>query len=612
MSIRAEYERRRAQSLAEDKRLDGWSALYGNGRVLLVVVFGVAALRAWNGEHPQPWNLHLGLFGLLVLTLILQGIVDRRRAGHRRRAGLYERWLARLEGRWTTFASNGDHLATREHPYARDLDIVGRGSLFQLVDATRTAQGESTLARWLLAPSSVKEVETRKGTVQALAQELDARERLALPSSEEEQARVDERPIVSWGESAPLFVIPLAIRIASYVLPPVGLALLWTILQAVHEGRTVMPWFLWGLVVLGIDLGIVFATRRRVRAIAAVAEHTERQLVGILPLFEAAATTPAKTSRLKEIDAALAGAIDATRSLRRRITVFQSRANIFVAVLSPVLLWDLHSASLLEGWRRTHGRAMRAWFDALGELEALASLAGYTAEHPDDVWPELVDGPLACEAESLGHPLLPPDRCVRNDVSLHGPGSVLLVTGSNMSGKSTLLRALGVDVVMALAGLPVRAKRLRVSEVQVATAMRVSDSLQEGESFFLAEVKRLKQVADLAGQARPVLFLLDEILQGTNTRERSLGARGVVAHLSHVGSAGLVSTHDLSLVQLGTSLGDRVRYAHFTDQVDGDQMTFDYRMRPGVVQTSNALRLMRAVGLAVEIPADDAGVTQQQ
>jgi DNA mismatch repair ATPase MutS len=302
--------------------------------------------------------------------------------------------------------------------------------------------------------------------------------------------------------------------------------------------------------------------------------------------------------------AALQDAVAATESLRRRVSAFQSRANLILAVLSPFVLWDIHTALLLQlWWARWHDKVV-GWLAGLGTIEALSALATYASEHPDDVWPELVDGPLVFEAEALGHPLIDAEKCIRNDVTLPGPGTALLVTGSNMSGKSTLLRSVGLNVVLALAGLPVRARRLRVSRTRPATVMRVTDSLQEGASFFLAELMRLKSVVDLADAGQPVLFLLDEILQGTNSRERSLGARGVIAHLLDAGVFGLVSTHDLSLVQLGDQFRDRLRSAHFSDQVENGKMTFDYQLRPGVVQTTNALRLMQAIGLRVAVPPE--------
>lgn len=595
---RDEYDRRRSTALAEDARLDKRSAWLGHARVWLLALALLAGTKAWDGGRPQPWSLYLVLAGVFVALLIPQILVDRRRNRARRRAAFYERAIDRLDGKWTSFPSRGDGLAEADHPYAHDLDVVGQGSLFQLLDTTRTRQGERTLASWLLEPGDVAPVRVRVETVKALVPELDARERLAVPESEATAPRVDEAPLVAWGKSSTTFTLSLPIRLACVVLPFVTVPMLW----ALNEGL-VRP--LPVVVLLLAHAALLKLTRGSVEGTARLAEKAERELVTLLPLLQAAASLPGHTPTLQRVTQSLEGAIDSVGSLRRRITLFQSRANLLVVPLVLLLFWDVHAAALIERWRRKHGSQLEGWFDALGEAEALSALATYAYEHPEDVWPELVEGPIAFDAEALGHPLLPADRCVRNDVGLDGPSRVLLVTGSNMSGKSTLLRAVGLTAVMSLAGLPVRARRVRLPSLQVGTTMRVSDSLQEGASFFLAEVKRLKRVTDLAKGRRPLLFLLDEILQGTNTRERSLGARGVVTHLSHVGAAGLVSTHDLTLVSLGDVLGDKVTYAHFTDQVDGDEMTFDYRMKPGVVQTSNALRLMRAVGLEVEVPASD-------
>lgn len=593
---RDEYDSRRLLALAADEKLDTWSALFGHARVLLVGVAIAAAIWASSGDHAQPKSLYAALAVLFVALLFPQISVDRRRARARRRAAFYAHAIDRLDGGWTAFPSTGDSLTDADHPYARDLDVVGEGSLFQLLDTTRTRQGERTLGTWLLEPCDVAEVQTRVATVRSLLTELDARERLAVPEAEDISVRVDEAPLVAWGGGDSLFTLGTPVRLLCTVLPFITVPMLWALNEGLVGPIPVT------VLLLG-HAGLLKVTRGSVEGTAQLAERAERELVTILPLLQAAATLPTHTPALQQINTELEGAIDAVRSLRRRITLFQSRANLLVVPLVLLVFWDIHAAVLVEGWRRKHGRHLGRWFAALGEAEALCSLATYAYEHPDDVWPELVEGPISFAAEGLGHPLLPAHKCVRNDVELTGPSQVLLVTGSNMSGKSTLLRSVGLNAVMSLAGLPVRARRLKMPSLQIGTTMRVSDSLQEGASFFLAEVKRLKRVTDLAAAKRPLLFLLDEILQGTNTRERSLGARGVVAHLSHVGAAGLVSTHDLTLVMLGDVLNDKVTYAHFTDQVEGDEMTFDYVMRPGVVRSSNALRLMRAVGLDVEVDA---------
>jgi hypothetical protein len=277
------------------------------------------------------------------------------------------------------------------------------------------------------------------------------------------------------------------------------------------------------------------------------------------------------------------------------------RNEVFRFLIGPFLFWDVHCAAALLSWRARAGTHLRGWIDALGEVEALASLGAFAFEHPDFAWPELATE-TTLVARGLAHPLLPDARRVGNDVDLSGAGQALVVTGSNMSGKSTLLRAIGVNAVLAYAGAPACATAIRIGSARVATSMRVVDSLEQGVSHFLAEVRRLKRVLDLA-QARgraPVLFLLDEILHGTNSRERVIGACAVVTELVKRGAFGAVSTHDLGITALERELGGRVTNVHFEEQIAADAMTFDYVLGPGIVHSSNALRLMRAIGIDVK------------
>ena len=273
---------------------------------------------------------------------------------------------------------------------------------------------------------------------------------------------------------------------------------------------------------------------------------------------------------------------------------------VFRIFIAPLLLWDVHCAVALVKWRRRSGARLRGWLDVLGEVEALASLGAFAFEHPEFAWPELSPQPML-EARGLGHPVLPDDRRVDNDVCFPRCGRALVVTGSNMSGKSTMLRAIGVNAVLAFAGAPVCAASMRIGRARVATSMRVVDSLEEGISHFYAELRRLKGVLDLAARSErgPVLFLLDEVLHGTNSRERVLGACAVVRQLLALGAFGAVSTHDLGITVLQEELGEAVENVHFEDRVEGEVMTFDYVLRPGIVQSSNALRLMRSLGIAV-------------
>jgi DNA mismatch repair ATPase MutS len=285
--------------------------------------------------------------------------------------------------------------------------------------------------------------------------------------------------------------------------------------------------------------------------------------------------------------------------LARVIDFSDARNNPFLRVLDTPLLYSVHVALAAERWRRDHGKVIREWVDALGDFEALSSLAGYSYEHPQDPFPELAEGPAALVAVELGHPLLPAAKCVRNSVGIEAPTRILLVSGSNMSGKSTLLRTVGINTVLAMAGAPVRARSLRLTALQVAASIRVNDSLHEGASRFYAEITRLREIYGLLERELPVLFLLDELLQGTNSKDRLIGAEGIVRAFAAAGAIGLVSTHDLALTDIGGLPPGTLRNVHFQDELLDGQMRFDFILRSGIVTKSNGIELMRAVGLNV-------------
>jgi DNA mismatch repair ATPase MutS len=276
-----------------------------------------------------------------------------------------------------------------------------------------------------------------------------------------------------------------------------------------------------------------------------------------------------------------------------------SADHLAVRVFGPSVLWREQVAMGIEAWRRESGPHVSAWLAAVAEFEALSSIASVAFERPDWIFPELVEHGPVFEAEELRHPLMNPRRCVPNDVKLGGGIALYIVSGSNMSGKSTLLRAIGLNTVLAWAGGPVAARRMAVSPLAVGASMRVVDSLQDGRSRFYAEITRLRQVVDLTASDRPAMFLLDELLSGTNSHDRKIGAEAIVRSLVERGAIGLVTTHDLALTQIADTIGGRAINVHFEDHMEDGRISFDYKMRPGVVERSNALELMRAVGLSV-------------
>ncbi len=330
---------------------------------------------------------------------------------------------------------------------------------------------------------------------------------------------------------------------------------------------------------------------------AEAASHELALLTGVLGRLEAETFS---APRLTQLRAALnvEGLPPSRRmaQLNRLMDLVDSGHHQLMRLIGPALLWDLHLAYALEDWRRKSGSHMRQWLDAVGEMEALSSLAGYRYENPGSVYPELVEGPACFDGDALCHPLLGRDTAVPNEVRLGGPVQVMVVSGSNMSGKSTLLRTVGVNAVLAQAGAPVPARGLRMSPLLVGASIRIQDSLQAGEAPFYAEILRLRQIVEAAAGDGTVLFLVDEVLHGTNSHDRRIGAEAIVRGLVQRGAMGLVTTHDLALSGIGGAAGVNV---HFEDHLEDGRMRFDYRMRPGVVEKSNAIALMRSVGLEV-------------
>jgi DNA mismatch repair ATPase MutS len=364
---------------------------------------------------------------------------------------------------------------------------------------------------------------------------------------------------------------------------------------------------LWSLapLLLFILANLAFYTtiRARVQHILAAVElpaNDLRILSGLLERFEREALESPLLAALKA-RITTDGQPASRQIIRlRRLVEWRDQANhqMFALVAEP-LLWSVHFAFAIERWRQSAGPHIGEWIAATGEIEALSSVAGYAAENPEDVFPELAEhGPLF-DGKGIAHPLLPAATVIRNDVRLDENLQLLLVSGSNMSGKSTLLRSVGLNAVLAWAGAPVRASGLRVSPLAVGASMRVQDSVQDGKSRFYAEITRLRQVVDLAEGRVPLLFLLDEVLSGTNSHDRRIGAEAVVRNLVQSGAIGLVTTHDLALAHIADDLAPRAANVHFEDHIEDGRIAFDYRMRPGVVTKSNALELMRSVGLQV-------------
>lgn len=564
----------------------------GNLRLLVAVIVVIMGWVAFRDHLFSGWWLAAPFAAFLGIAVCHSRILRARDLAGRAVA-FYERGLARIEDRWTGSGETGERFVDPHHVYAADLDLFGEGSLFQLLSSARTRMGEETLAKWLLAPASVESIGERHGAVSELRRELDLREDLAVLGADV-GAGVHPEELVKWAES-PNQMKPDWLRWLALVLASLAV-------------MGAMAWAVWGIAtplvfVVVIEAIITYRFRHALDEVSHGTEHAFRDLdllSGVLARFESQKLEAPRLQALqRELWSSNVRASEAIARLRSLVDLINARHNLFVRIIDAPLMYSVQVAFAAERWREAHGGALRLWASATGELEALLSLASYSFEHPADPFPEFADGEASLEGEEVGHPLLPAVLCVRNDVSIRGETRVLLVSGSNMSGKSTLMRAVGVNVVLAMAGAPVRAKRLQLTPLELGASIRVNDSLQEGSSRFYAEITRLRQIFDLAGKEPALLFLLDELLQGTNSKDRRIGAEGIVRALLIRGAIGLVSTHDLALTDIGGAVEGHLRNVHFQDEFENGKMTFDYKLRDGVVTKSNGLELMRSIGLDV-------------
>ncbi len=606
----AEYTRRLEAARLRQSEYERRHRLLG-GVNLAVVAAGIAVLVAALAFRAFSILWILVPAAVFVVLASFHAGVFRSMRRCSRVIAFYERGLARLAGQWAGHGEQGTRYLDPNHPYARDLDIFGPGSLFEMLSTARTPMGEQTLAQWLLEAAPPPEVHARQDAVTDLRGRLDLREDVAV-LGEDVRHVVQPDALARWGE-AELVLKPRRVVRAGLVL----LAIAWL--------ASVVAWFAFGhwdlaLAASVLNLCVQYRFRGAVRKIAPyvgvlaaadelgassprlTVERVAPELNLLSTVLERLEHEAFEARKLANLQVALRAAgttpSRAVKRLGRVVEHLESRRNPFLAFMDPFIFWTLQCAFSVEAWRRRFGRSLRTWVDSVGEIEALSSLAGYAYEHPADSFPQFTEESPYFRAEGLAHPLIPESRAVRNDLYLGGDLRLLVISGPNMAGKSTLIRAVGVNAVLAQCGAPVRARRLTLSPLAVAASICVLDSLQGGISRFYAEITRLKQITDMTSE-RPVLFLLDELLNGTNSHDRRVGAEALVRSLVARGAIGLVTTHDLALAKLADDAELRAANFHFADYLDNGELRFDFRLSPGVVQTTNALKLMRSIGLEV-------------
>lgn len=600
------YTERLAQRRAEFDRLGRRDRTLSIARLVLIAA---VILTAWLAG----WWALLPVALFIVLVVVHDRVITARRRAARS-AAFYGRGLARVSGAWSGTGAAGSEFFDEHHPYAGDLDLFGKGSVFELICIAATQAGRARLAQWLTVPAeSAEEIRSRQRAVEELRERLDLREELAVLAGEVtgaiEQAKVD-----AWGAQAPLLQrgrwIPLVAAIVTstlfvFTLPSaIARLVVRTDPQLAWQLGPIVDFPLWPFVVVSVIASFIAAQfRPRVEDVIAAVERAEPALALLARLTARLERERFASDRLTALLGRLARngrpASEQIEWLRRLVNLLEARRNQFFRPFGAVMLWTTNLAFAVERWRQASGREIAVWIDAVGEIEALLSLASFAYEHPAFAVPEIATEAPLFEATALGHPLIPAERRVTNDLRLADDLRLLVVSGSNMSGKSTMLRSVGLAAVLAMTGAPACAARLRIAPMRVGASIRLHDSLQEGASRFYAEILRIRQLLDLAKDGAPLLFLLDEILHGTNSHDRRIGAAAIVRGLVERGAVGLVSTHDLALARIADELAPRAANVHFEDHLEDGRIAFDYRMRAGVVEKSNALALMRAVGIEV-------------
>jgi hypothetical protein len=602
--IESTYRARLAAHLRDQERLERTHARLAWGR--LGLFFAGVAILVMLGRSGAPWLvLPIAAFvPLLFVHARTLNALDRAR----RAAAFYERGIARLTHTWQGSGERGERYRDAAHHYADDLDLFGPGGLFELMVTTRTRGGEDVLASWLLHPAEPGVIRERQPAVRELAGRLNLLEDLAVLGPEVETS-VRTHDLIVWAEASP----HLHGRWPRVVLPLVAALSTTLIALWIWTGRP--PDWLAPALIVQVLLALYF--RHAAHYVAHGIEQREQELRALATIMERIEREPVETTLLQSLRSRLRATgrspADEVRRLARIIDILSSGHNQLFAPISALLMLGTQLAFAAESWRARCGPVVAIWIAAVAEYEALCALSTYTAEHHGHPFPEIVEGDPLFEAEAVAHPLLAGDA-VPNDVHLGGTGPhLLLVSGSNMSGKSTLLRTVGLNAVLAQAGAPVRAVKLRMSPLRVGATLRIQDSLQAGRSRFFAEITRISEIVSLAGSTtsdadrgstsavpKPtVLFLLDELLSGTNSHDRLEGARGILRGLLARDAIGLATTHDLALTSMVEKVGRPAANVHFEDRFEDGVLTFDYRLKPGVVRTSNAIALMRAVGLEV-------------
>ena len=549
----------------------------------------------------QTASLGIGMVTLTVLAfaiLVVRHQTLKRRQNYIRL--LYENYdhaLKRLAGEWKSFSDLGEDFKDPAHPYSDDLDLFGLGSLFQWINSAKTFRGRETLKEWLSEPPGEIDVIMKKqAAIQEISKNLAWRQRLLADASMTQSTLSSPAAIIEWAKTFDSSYLRVRVRIIARALPIITILflLIYLMTSRISFWYPLMGVVIQSLILLmgkqrGKVLNAVYSNRVSLKTYETMLDRFEKRS------FQAEYLQSLKKG-LRDRDGQSAS--EQIKKLARLADLIANRNNAMFLIINILTLWDIQCMISLESWKEKSGRSLGQWTNAIAELEALSSLSIIHFEHPDWEFPEISSEDSEIIAVKLGHPLLKASVC--NDVSIKKRSGILLITGSNMSGKSTLLRTVGINLVLAYTGAPVYAQSFSCTRQKIYTCMRVSDNLGENISSFYAELLRIKQIVSASKTDKRIFFLLDEIFKGTNSQDRHAGAKVLIRQLSKVGAIGMVSTHDLELGELERESERNIRNYHFREYYTNDQIKFDYKLRAGISTTRNAMYLIKMAGIDID------------
>jgi len=564
-------------------------------RIIIFLLYVVSAVYFANQRDALMLGLVTFLF-LVIFGLILDrhNKVKLKKKHAFLKKDINEQEIHRLDHKWELF-DKGDMFYNEDHPYSSDLDLFGNGSLFQLLNRTSTNQGRSALANELLVDPDHLKVQEKQSAIRELSPQINWCQDFQVAGLVYKEDSSQVTDLIKWIGSSEKITNSKILSIGRFLLPAIALMLLSMCFLAGIS-------FYWVLISIVVNGWVLNNTNEAVSELTEKTEDSVKILKSYSSMICMIEEKKFKAQLLNDLKSTLIQGNVKTSSkilkLHRILNKLQSRGNLIYWLFNIVLLLDIHWLIEAENWKKRIGREVETWFESIHEFEILISLAGFSNANPQYTFPEMNEGPYTIEGKNIGHPLVPDHKRICNDFRLQGKGNIVVITGSNMSGKSTFLRTIGINSILSKIGAPVCASEMKSSVFRVFSSMRTHDNLEENISSFYAELKRIGFLLSYISEGEPVLFLLDEILKGTNSADRHIGTEALIRQLSHLNSFGLVSTHDLELGKLEND-SDLITNYSFNSEIRGDEILFDYKLQKGLCYSFNASKLMQSMGIKI-------------